>query len=151
MMERRNRQKPLTDYKRSDIYKSYLTSLSEDEVKIYGVTGRQFSDIISEFNEKISNEILKGQVFKIPFGIGIIRIGSEEVNLDKLRIDFGHFRKTGEKRKHLNEHTNLLYYRFYWKKGKITNVGFYHFSPTRTNARTLAGKIKGGFKDYIPI
>jgi hypothetical protein len=68
---------------------------------------------------------------------------------DNLKYDFGHYLKTGNKRYHLNEHTDYHRYGFYWtcKRGPKYK-SFYKFIPLRIRKRQLADLIKNHNKDY---
>lgn len=127
------------------IYQYYIKDISEESK--YHLDYKTFRNICEEFNKELSKEILEGYFFKMPYRLGTIRIKKRKVDLKNLKPNFGLYNETdGEyKNKHLNEHSNNYYVRYYWNKRIATlikNKSAYSFIPTRENKRTLAKLIK---------
>jgi len=133
--------------------KKYFTILNAyhaftEANKEYGPKGvipvslKVYRNICEEFNEAVAEEILKGNEFKMPGRLGNMRIvkSKTKMNPKKLRIDFNHFNKTGEKIFHLNQHSDGYKVRWYWgkKNCRVKCKTFYCFKPSRENKRKLA-------------
>lgn len=99
-------------------------------------------EICQEFNEIICEEILKGEEFKMPGRFGNMRIVKSKTKMDveKLKYDYGHYRKTGEKVFHINKHSDGYKAKWYWgkKNCRIKGKSYYCFKPSRENKRKLA-------------
>jgi len=111
-------------------------------------------DILKYHTDRILNN---SECAKLPYNLGEIRIQKKKIYFDVavkdpkyLKTDWGHFQKTGEIIKHLNEHRNYHRYRFYWicKKGPI-GKGVYKFVSLRKNNRLLNKILKETSKDYF--
>lgn len=127
------------------IYQYYIKDISENSK--YYQDYRIFRDICEDANKELSNEILEGYFFTMPYRLGTIRIKKRKVDLNNLKPDFGLFNRSNEnyKNKHLNEHSGNYYVRYYWTKRVetlIKNKSVYSFIPTRANKRELAKRIK---------
>ena len=97
------------------------------------------------------DHILKGDFFRFPYNLGILKIRKNKVNVSNkkyMRIDFNATKKEGKTIYHLNEHSDGYYYRFKWKKGYVSNIFSYVFTPVRSRKRELAQTIKSGFTEY---
>jgi len=127
------------------IYEYYIKDVSETSK--YNIDYKTFRTICEEFNKELSNQVLDGLFLDMPYRLGTIRIKKRKVDLRNLKPDFGLFNKSEEqyKNKHLNEHSNNYYVRYYWNKRVATiikNKAAYSFIPTRDNKRNLAKLIK---------
>ena len=90
----------------------------------------------------------------MPYRLGTVRIKKRKIDINNLKPDFGLFNKSDEtyKNKHLNEHSNNYYVRYYWTKRVetlIKNKSVYTYIPTRANKRELARRIKENTIDQI--
>jgi len=131
------------------IYQFYIKDIDRDSK--YYIDYRTFRTICEEFNKELSNEILEGYFFKMPYRLGILRIKKRKIDFNNLKPDFGEFNKSEIKNKHLNEHSNNYYVKYHWNKRFATlikNRSLYSFIPTRANKRTLAKLIKS---DHLQI
>lgn len=131
------------------IYQFYIKDIDRDSK--YHIDYRTFRTICEEFNKELSNEILEGYFFKMPYRLGILRIKKRKIDFNNLKPDFGEFNKSEIKNKHLNEHSNNYYVKYHWNKRFATlikNRSLYSFIPTRANKRTLAKLIKS---DHLQI
>lgn len=134
------------------IYQYYIKDISKTSK--YNQSYRVFRDICEDANKELSNEILEGYFFVMPYRLGTIRIKKRKIDINNLKPDFGLFNKSDEtyKNKHLNEHSNNYYVRYYWTKRVetlIKNKSVYSFIPTRANKRELAKRIKENTIDQI--
>ena len=114
---------------------------------------------------KVAEDILSYQInrilehsecAKLPYNLGDIRIQKKKMYFRNalkseryLKTDWGHFQKTGEIKKHLNEHRNNYRYRFYWLCTKVKGKGIYKFIAMREHNRRLNNILKTTAKDYF--
>lgn len=129
----------------------------------YNISIKLYNDIIKDFHDIISEEILKGIDFNIPERLGVIGIrkNKTKIKIDEqgnvitnAPIDFKATRelwdvneKARENKtviKHINEHTKRYIHRWYWNKGdaNFRNKTAYCFIPCRKNKRELAKVLK---------
>lgn len=134
------------------IYQYYIKDISKSSK--YYQSYKIFRAICEDANKELSNEILEGYFFKMPYRLGTLRIKKRKIDINNLKPDFGLFNKSEEnyKNKHLNEHSNNYYVRYYWTKRVetlIKNKSVYSYIPTRANKRELAKRIKENTIDQI--
>lgn len=146
------RMKPLHDRKGiKEIYKYYRTE--EYISKLNKLTYKDFANICYKVNSLISERMLEGKYFKLPFGLGKFFIKKRRLNFDKLKFDYAHYNKTGQKTFFLNEHSNKFYSKWFWEKisCRIAGNSIYSFIPTRTNKRDLASVMQtsNGYKRFL--
>jgi hypothetical protein len=123
------------------------------------MTYKDFSLVATTFFKEFLNYLLEGHECKLPAGLGLFKIVKKKRDLTKLRPNWKATKelwansKTAKEAKkivyHLNEHTKGHYYKFYWKKGRVSNVSVYSFIPVRSAKRSLAKCILADNKDYI--
>lgn len=139
-------------YNYVDFYDKYIEWYPEDNVDY-----DTFKAVIFEYHKLIVDIVLnKSQEFILPFGLGKIYIGKYKPKTltDKsLSYDYGHYKKTGQKIFHLNEHTNGYKFRLFWSKLNVPNRIIYEYGLTlvRANKRLLAKLIKENKNDYIEL
>ncbi len=130
-----------------DSYQLYLT-MSKTPVSY-----KTYKEVIGAFNKKILEDIIQGGEFEMPYRLGKIRVRKIKSDYNRLKINFDHYRKTGEKIFFLNEHTGGYYYRWYWAKYKrgvrVRNKGKYEFLFNRKNKRRLSQIIMSGKTDFM--
>lgn len=149
----RGKNKVQNPYTVKEIYSFYVKELGNN--KLYYVDQDEYCDIVYEFYRSIMDSIIRENVeFKMPYGIGELRIHKTKIKLDRLNIlavDWAHTVENGKYIYHLNEHTNGFKYFFHWskKKKKIKNLFYYKLVLTRENKRLLAKLIKTGKYDYF--
>jgi hypothetical protein len=110
----------------------------------------RYKEILSTFFYELSKSIIYDKLeYKFPYGGGSLRVSKNPSSNKIKKLDYAHFNKTGEKRYHINRHTNGYYFFFLWGKGKSywPNCKVYKFEVTRGNdkiigARGLAKHIK---------
>jgi len=134
------------------IYQYYIKDISKSSK--YYQPYNIYRAICEDANKELSDEILEGYFFKMPYRLGTIRIKKRKVDLNNLKPDFGLFNSSDEefKNKHLNTHSNNYYVRYYWTKRVetlIKNKSVYSFIPTRANKRELAKRIKENTMEQI--
>jgi len=122
------------------------------------ILGTLFTRVLEEFNKGIVTLLLAGHEVKLPHNMGTLYVEKKKVNFNHLQLDFGHWQKTGEKRYHLNRHSDNFRAHFHWRK--LTSVlpgkSLYQFVPARQNKRALATcmLVRDGHKkyqQYVPI
>ena len=140
-------------YTVKEIYSFYAAELGTN--KLYYVDQTEYCSIIYEFYRIIMDAIIRENVeFKMPYGIGELRIHKTKIKLNRLNIlavDWVNTVENGKYIYHLNEHTNGYKYFFHWskKRKKIKNLFYYKLVMTRENKRLLAKLIKTGKYDYF--
>jgi hypothetical protein len=149
MMHKRSKAKYGNVKNIPDMYKFYKAKYPKTKVTL-----KQYRMIIEEMNQHITSYMLEeAGEFKMPFGMGIIRVKKKPQNLKNLSLDYKYFRETGEKLYHLNEHSDGYESRFFWDKYaygvRLKNKTKYSFIFSRTNKRLLARLIKEHNKDYF--
>ncbi len=135
-----------TDSKFVDNYEDLM--LKQKDVNIIA------RDILKYHIDRILNH---SETAKLPYNLGEIRVQKKKIffgiaikDHKYLKTDWGHFQKTGEIKKHLNEHRNNHRYRFYWlcKKGPV-GKNAYKFVSLRKNNRALKTILNETSKDYF--
>lgn len=134
-----------------EIYKYYRSeNYTTKETK---VLYKDFAKICALVNERIAQKMLEGKSFKFTNNLGIFYIRKRKLNFARLKFNYVHYNKTGQKSFFLNEHSNKFYAKWYWEKitCRIPGHTLYSFIPSRKNKRALAQKMKqvGGYKKYI--
>ncbi len=123
-------------------------ALSEKDVKIIA------KDILDYKMDRIMNH---SECAKLHYNLGEIRIKKKKIYFNiatkdhkYLKTDWGHFQKTGEIIKHLNEDRNYHRYGFYWlcKKGPI-GKNVYKFVALRKDTRGLKTILKTTKQEYF--
>lgn len=134
----------------SDMYKEYIKD--KEKGTTYFVNKPIFTQVCDLFYSEVSEQILKGKSFKLPFGLGEIEITKRKIPSYKTNdrsVDWPATLKYGKKIYYLNEHTNGYNYGIDWKN--ITQCRYarsYRFIGTRTLKRTLAKLVKNKEQDY---
>ena len=100
------------------------------------LTYKEFRKIISEFNLRMIEEILKGYKFHMLGRLGALSIRKVKRKFDKPAIDWGETNKLKAQGKDtIVYHTSDYYCRWYWQKNtcQVPNKIVYYFKPTRDN------------------
>lgn len=119
------------------------------------VTYPLYKQVISQFNKKVSNAILEGQVFNMGHHLGTLRIKKIERTFTRPTIDWGETNKLKKQGiKQLVYYTDDFYYRWNWDKSRsrAKNKSVYTFSPTSGatgNRKALVHKLKGDDFAYL--
>jgi hypothetical protein len=116
------------------------------------LTSREFTAVLECFNTKVLNLLLSGVEVKMPFTTGSMYVVKKKVNYDHLSLDYGHWRKTGEKLFHTNRHSDGFVAHFHWRKtgAVFINKTLYELTFCRNACRRLAAVMKtnGGHKSF---
>lgn len=156
----------ISDYGIPEYYKYYQKTVQYDkfESKFSGntkliVTKEEYNTIITDFFKKISERILKAEIIQFPSGLGNLSVRKKKMHFDKLlrknklRVDWGTFKKTGIKTYFTNDHTDGYYGSWVWDKSrcKIPTKTYYRFIPSRKNSRAITQvfKAKGDFTEVV--
>lgn len=140
-------------YTVKEIYEYYISSIGNNT--IYQIDCTEYCNIIYDFYKREVDAILRESVeFKMPYGLGDVRVHKTKIKLDRLNIlsvDWVNTVENGKYIYHLNEHTNGFKYFFHWikKRKKIKNLYYYKLVMTRSNKRLLAKLIKSGKYDFF--
>lgn len=147
-----------------DAYSYYLDKFKIDrkskflpDLKEQALSKKDFRKVAEDILQyKIDRILNHSECAKLNYGLGDIRIQKKKMlfkmsEQDKhyLKTDWGHFQKTGELKKHLNEHRNNHRYRFYWLCTKVKGKGIYKFTALREHNRKLNTILKNTTKDYF--
>ena len=129
-------------YTLRDIYKSYKAKFKKRKDP-YNISSKLFGDICRDFNKEVSTKILEeAYFFKMPYGLGSIRIKSFKMKMDqsKLNIDFKRSIELGYTVYHLNSHTKGRAVRWKWDKinMKVPGRQTYSFIASRDNKRAIS-------------
>lgn len=134
------------DYSPIDMYKDYKKIYGDDAVDY-----KTYRRILKETNQLVVDSLFDNHEYKMPFGMGTLSIRKRKINIGnfkKLRVDYGQLQRTGEVVRHLNLHTDMFYYMFYWTKGKVCNIGAYKLKMVRDVTRRMPSELEKG-KDYF--
>lgn len=155
-----------TDKNLKSAYNKYLAKFEfkSNSSKFSGVTPKdlalsweEYKKVLHSCFEKIMHELLyKSKTLQLPYNLGELRIQKKRMDVgflnehNNLKVDWGHYQKTGKIIKHLNDHRDNCRYRFYWlcKKGP-SGKSYYKFEPLRERKRELAKIIKTTNIDYF--
>jgi hypothetical protein len=115
-----------------DFYKYYKESVSKYSSK-YDLSSNEYKDIIDLYLDKVTTYVIeKGSNYKFYNRLGVLSIRRVKTSMEHLKIDYNHYKETGEKLYILNDHTRGFYFRYVWHRGRISNVNLYSFIPNRT-------------------
>jgi len=137
-----------------DMYKDYISNLTDGEQSPFYISYDKYVAICSDYYIAIMDYILEeGGTYKMPYGMGLIRIAKHKIKFKKnksIPIDWEMTFKNNKKIFCLNEHTDGFRYFFFWSKpNTIVNKFLYRLVFTRQNKRRLANLIKVHKKDYF--
>lgn len=119
----------------------------------YDVDAKTHNLIISDyFRAKMEKLTTDGVPFTL-HGLGDIEITKHKMSYSptKLRMNFPHYLKTGEKTYYLNEHTNGYRYRFYFRKltSKCAFLKVYRIRIKKSWRMVLSKKLFAGEFDVV--
>lgn len=143
-------------YTFKEMYDHYYKGLVDGENSPLYVTYDMYVKICSDYYKAVMDLILEdGLTYKIPHGLGTIKVAKRKVRLSTARripIDWQATFKYNKKVYCLNEHSNGFRYFFYWSKPNTYKSKFlYRLVFTRQNKRRLANLIKKHNKDYFEV
>lgn len=134
----------------SDMYKQYISDKQKGTT--YYLPSKMFTQVCDMFYSEAVEQVLKGKVFKLPFGLGEIEITKRKIKVYKSNersVDWKTTLEIGKKVYHLNEHTNGYNYGIDWRNiTQCRNFRSYRFIGTRYFKRTLAKLVKNKEQDY---
>jgi len=146
-----------------DSYKIYKKT-SQEPIEV-----KEFAKINNLFNKFIIKQLFDGKTIMLPMRMGAISIKGRKIKIKydeqgRLKGFAPNYKATRElwekcpKCKeekqivfHLNEHTDMIRYKFFWSKDRmlIENKLFYTMVFTRTNKRNLSKLIQGGREFFV--
>jgi len=120
------------------MYKAYKR---KHKTKLKGTT---FTAILENFNSRLLQLLLDGVTVKLPFHCGSLFVCKKKVNYEHLSLDYGHWRKTGERLFHTNRHSDGYVAHFHWLKYSAIFVhkSLYELTFSRAACRRLAAIMK---------
>lgn len=148
----RSKNKIQEPYNLSDMYSGYIDSLNSKDK--YAVRRQDFIKIAGDFNKRIVDGILGGQVFVMPKKLGWIFIQKWKPKKIRGYFQFIDWKTSVEKSKqiyHENPHTDGYRYKVRWQtknSGSTRGATNYYFKATRTFSRALAKILKSAINDY---
>jgi hypothetical protein len=111
-----------------------------------------FARVLETYNLGIVRLVLAGKEVKLPFRLGTIYVQKKKLNFNRLPFDYGHWQKTGEKRFHLNRHSDGYRAQFHWRKQltALAGIQLYAMVPCRSLTRAISQQMqaKDGHKQY---
>lgn len=114
------------------------------------LSAKQYIKVMVRFFEIVRKEIVYNRLhFKLPYGLGIIRIKKADgrrFKTTRKRIDFAKSKLLKKRIYHLNLHSDRNFFYWYWNKMKkvtayIPGASCYIFKPNRLGKRELAEHI----------
>lgn len=150
-LAKRGKNKVTKDFTLKQVYEYYKSEHPNDE---FSVDEKTFRKIILKFNRRTMQLILEeARELILPYRLGVLRVKKMKMNLslNKARIDFGLSRKLNMTVRHVNDHSDGYYYRFYWDKTGCNAKNFtaYFFKGGRQNERRITELIKAKKVDYF--
>jgi len=150
----RGKNRAKNPYTFKDMYKEYIKD--KEEGSPYRVDYNTFVELCSEFYKGISEHILNGGIYFMPYRMGNISvIKKKPKKMDKFSLspDWKTTLEYGKLVLHVNDHTNYYKHRFHWSKTDcyVKNKSRYRLVFTRQNKRELAKKIKSGNYEYFEL
>lgn len=118
---------------------------------------KEYRTILLDFFKMMAEGLLlKSEEYKLPCGLGSVRIGKKKPKTytgKSLAIDFKTTRELGKIVYHLNEHSDGFKYRLYWSKIGLVDrrSWWYRLNMIRYNKRWLAQLIKNKTTDFPEI
>ena len=146
----RGKNKIQDPYTFPDMYKEYI----KDKEGPYAVSYTDFVDICSEFYKGISEYILDGGLYRMPYKLGTLAV-VKKVNIKfstkASPINWVETVKLGRRVFETNDHSNHYRFGFKWAKTNfVSNITKYQLIFTRANKRKLASIIKeGDYNDFF--
>lgn len=130
---------------RAGLYKNTRTVYDFYDQYTGDIDKSSYVKIAKDFFTELSREIILNRFkFKLPSGLGVIRIQKKRNKpvINAKRIDWAKTKELNKKVYHLNLHTSGNYFKFLWERGRVVNSRLYSFYPVRKNKRFLASEIK---------
>jgi len=133
-----------------DITRKFLNYRKHYQTRKGRLNNKDFSKVISLFNQKVIDRIIFDNYdFKI-YGLGTLALRRSKIEKFKdgrinpnLSVDWQQTKKYGKRIYHMNEHTDGYKYSFEFKPSNIfKNINYYEFKIARRNSRYLATILK---------
>lgn len=140
----------ISKYSAQDAYRWYKKNNPNSQV-----TYSMYKHVISEFNKKVSQRIMDGEIFNMGHRLGTIRIKRIPRSFNKPTIDWGETNKLKKQGiMKIVYFTDDFYFRWNWDKYRcrVKNKSVYTFAPTKGpggNSKALARKLKNDEFAYL--
>jgi len=143
----------LSNYKKYDKKRYHLTytltDFSMEYCKEYpkDLSKSEYIRIMIRFFKLVRDEIIYNKFhFKLPNGLGLIRIRKSKKGVTARKIDFNKSKLLNKKIYYLNLHSNRYFFKWYWNKTKEVSLAIpgrklYVFKPIRWGKKDLAKHI----------
>ena len=147
----RGKNKVPSAYTFKDMYKEYI----KDKEGPYAIPYSDFVDICEEFYKGISEYILDGGMYILPYKLGTLSvIKKKPAKMSKIAtpVNWVETNKLGKQVLETNDHSNYYRFQFKWTKlqaSYVKNINMYQLIFTRANKRKLASIIKSGEYSYF--
>ena len=150
----RGKNKIQNPYTFRDMYEAYIEEVGDNS--LYFVEYDEFVKICGDYYKMVIDSVFDGEEYKIPWGLGRLKISKRKVNINRFissNVDWEKTVDVGKPVFHLNDHSGGYKYFFHWVKSKnrIINKYVYRLVMTRANKRRLASVIKSGKADYYEV
>lgn len=130
-------------YSAKDAYEAYRKKNPDTSV-----TYSLYKHIVAEFNKKVSERILDGEVFNMGHRLGTIRIKRIPRSFNRPSVDWYETNKL--KKQGINKliyYTDDYYFRWNWDKHRcaVKNKSVYKFTPTagaKGNKKALVNRLR---------
>lgn len=113
---------------------------------------KAFTAVLEAYNLGLTALLLAGKEVKLPFRLGTFYVQKKKLNFAHLPFDYGHWQKTGEKRFHVNRHSDGYRAQFHWRKQltALSGIQLYACVPCRSLTRAISQQMQapGGHKQY---
>ncbi len=156
---RRKHRYPNPSYNVEDLFR-HFRQVNSEKKDLMTIKQPLFKKIISEYNKVLAEYMLKGQVVKIPFGLGELGIRKRKAsyapeNRKYLNVNFSLLQEGKPAVYHIPENSNGWQARYFWNKKhcRIENQSYYSFKPSNLLKKQL-GKVmlsKGGYLNYYEV
>lgn len=141
-------------YTYTEMYKAYIADKKEDSP--YYISYRTFIDIQTEYYKFVTDYIINGGIYTLPFNMGIVSVVKyrpRKRTITNTPIDWENTVKYKKIIRHSNDHSNYFKFMVMWNRAtcRVVNKTLYRFIPVRSFKRTLAVKIKSGEYDFFEL
>ena len=114
-----------------ELYKNYKENCDNPLPK------KEWKKVLDALNKEFMRLIIEeGKNMRMPY---LGRLSIRKYKSESKALDFGHYRKTGEKRYFTNEHSDGFRARFHWSKKecRVPGKAPYSIEITRDNSRAI--------------
>ena len=119
--------------------------LKEREDKEISLTKKQFLEIIDVYLSHLFSYLMKGNLYTMWRNMGTIQMIKYKPKQSTAHIDWGHYRKTGERKLHTNEHSDGFKFVLNWTKTRTNpKLRWWLMRLTRSRSALLGKELLAG-------